>query len=470
MPEHPFELKGGRVVTRERKESLIRRRVPGTGGLALILVLLVPSALRAQLPMDGCIDRADRPVRGIIRNDMVWAGVATVEKGESVIYWNQRRMGGRSRTTQIFVYLHECGHHLLGHIWKANDARWEQEADCWAVQLMLEGGMIAPRHLRVLEEELSRTRGDAIHLGGEQLLAALKRCLAIKTDRRAWAAALARFVEAGADSFASIRGQAVPTPASRSGVYESLADLPGTYDCEITAGHRVRCTIFAARDADRVAERFGELARIIPAALPSTWTAREAREPAAGAVRELVAEDTVSGLELNLVSTPAHRIVFTLGLAHAGDVVAEAAVLPPDSVALRAEPVETPVGPEVQDPPPTVDEPDSVTPPPASRPRDPSRFVLREAVLVRIKVPALGREWIRARAAHTASATPCILFELDLQTPDGHKRYAMLRGVTAIEVDARMWNGPVVNLSAEGAEWAAVPLDRVKRQDAGCRR
>ncbi|HEX6091529.1 MAG TPA: hypothetical protein VFZ13_15340 [Gemmatimonadales bacterium] len=458
------------MATRERKESLIRRRASRAGGLALVLVLVVPSTLRAQVPLDGCIDRANRPVRSIVRNDMVWAGVATVEKGESVIYWNQRRMGGRSRPTQIFVYLHECGHHLLGHVWKANDARWEQEADCWAVQRMWEGGMIAGRHLRVLEEELSRTRGDAIHLGGEQLLAALKRCLEIKTDRRAWAAALARFIEAAADSFASIRGQPVPTPASRSGGHESLADPPGTYDCEVTAEHQVRCTIFAARDGERVAERFEELARIIPAALPAGWHSAGTDEPPAGAVRELVVEDTASGLEITLVSTPAHRIVFTMGIARTGDDAADVAMLAPDPVPFRAEPAVTPGGPEVQDQSPTAEAPDTVTPPPAPRPRDPSRFVLHQGVLVRIKVPALGSDWIRARAAQTASATPCLLFELDISRPDGQKRYAMLRGVTALEVDARMWDGPVVNLSADGARWTEVSLDRVRGQDAGCRR
>lgn len=458
------------MVTRERKKSLIPRPGSGIGGAALIFLLALPAALRAQLPLDGCIDRADRPVRSIIRNDMVWAGVATVEKGESVIYWNQRRMGGRSRTTRIFVYLHECGHHLLGHVWKANDARWEQEADCWAVQAMVEGGMISARHLRVLEEELSRSRGDAIHLGGEQLLTALKGCLAIKTDRRAWAAALARFIEAGADNFASIRGQAVPTPASRSGVHESLADLPGTYDCEVVPGQRVRCTVFAARDGDRVAERFGALARIIPAALPAGWRSRQAHEPSPGGVRELVAGDTVSGLELTLIATPAHRIVFTMGVVRAGEDPTAVAMLAPDPVPLRAEPADTPVGPEVQDQSPTAEAPDAVTPRPAPKPRDLSRFVLHQGVLVRIRVPAVGREWIRARAAHTASATPCLLFELDITTPDGQKRYAMLRGVTAIEVDARMWDGPVMNLSAEGARWTEVSLDRVRRQDAGCRR
>ena len=40
--------------------------------LLLLLLLTLPAALRAQLPLEGCIDRADRPVRGIVRNDMSW--------------------------------------------------------------------------------------------------------------------------------------------------------------------------------------------------------------------------------------------------------------------------------------------------------------------------------------------------------------------------------------------------------------
>ena len=442
----------------------------GRATLVLLLALALPATLRAQLPLDGCIDRADRPVRGIIRNDMTWAGIATVEKGESVIYWNQRLMGGRSRTTQIFVYLHECGHHLLGHVWKPNAAKWEQEADCWAVQLMWEGGMIAGRHLRVLEQELSRTRGDAIHLGGEKLLEALRGCLAIKTDRRAWAASLASFIEAGADGFASIRGQGIPAPSSRSGLHESLVDLPGTYDCEITADPAVRCTIFAAKESGQVADRFDELARIVPAALPTSWKARKARDAPEGVVRELTAEDSAAGLSLSLVATPAHRIVFRMGLLRQPETPKDTPAIALDPVAFRAEtppdseePADLQAGSaEAADSAPGV----ALPAPPAK----PEPFVLRQGVLVRIRVPALQPGWIRARAARTASSTPCILFELDLATPDGQKRYAMLRGVTAIEVDARMWDGVVRNLSAEGADWTAVPLEAIRKQDAGCRR
>ena len=444
---------------------------------ALVLCLLVlPAALRAQLPLDGCIDRADRPVRGIVRNDMPWAGVATVERGESVIYWNQRLMGGRSRTTQIFIYLHECGHHLLGHVWKPNDAKWEQEADCWAVQLMWEGGMIAGRHLRVLEEELSRTRGDAIHLGGERLLEALRGCLAIKTDRRAWAAALARLVEAGADSFASIRGQSVPAPSSRSGVHESLVDLPGTYDCEVTRDPSVRCTIFAAKEAGRVRDRFDELLRIVPRALPAPWKAREAGELPDGSVRAFVAADSASGLALSITATAAHRIILRMALLRSAEAPPEMAALPPDPVAFRTEtrPVSGAVpdsAPASETAPASGSTTDPETPPvPARAPATRKPFVLHQGMMVRIRVPALGPGWVQARAARTASATPCILFELDIDTPDGQKRYAMLRGVTAIEVDARMWDGPVRNMTAEGAEWTAVSLERVREQDAGCRR
>ena len=439
--------------------------------LVVLLALALPATLRAQLPLDGCIDRADRPVRGAIRNDMSWAGVATVEKGESVIYWNQRLMGGRSRTTQIFVYLHECGHHLLGHVWKPNGAKWEQEADCWAVQLMSEGGMIAARHLRVLEQELSRTRGDAIHLGGEKLLEALRGCLAIKTDRRAWAAALASLIEAGADSFTSIRGQGIPTPSSRSGLHESLVDLPGTYDCEITADPAVRCTVFAAKEGGRVADRFDELARIVPGALPASWTSREARDRPEDVVRELTAEDSAVGLSLSLVATPAHRIVFRMGLLRHPDAPKETPSLALDPVTFRADPPHSEEGADLQEVAGSGEAADSAsaaTPSPGQVKREP--FVLRQGVLVRIRVPALQPGWIRARAARTASATPCILFELDIATPDGQKRYAMLRGVTAIEVDARMWDDVVRNLSAEGADWTAVPLEAIRNQDAGCRR
>jgi hypothetical protein len=434
----------------------------GRIALLLVIVALLPrTPLEAQLPFDGCIDRADRPVRGIVRNDMTWAGVATVEQGESVIYWNQRLMAGRSRTTQIFVYLHECGHHLLGHVWKANDARWEREADCWAVQLMWEGGMIAGRHLRVLEEELSRTRGDAIHLGGEKLLEALRKCLAVKTDRRAWTTALAKLVEAGRDSFASIRGQGVPTPSSRSGVHESLLDLPGTYDCEVTPEPAVRCTVFAARDGGRVADRFDALARIVPAALPSSWTRRESIGASEGALRTVAAEDSAAGLTLALVATPAHRIVFTLGLLGT-PVAEELPALALDPVGFRPEPLS---GPEA-----AVDSvTDSAAPPVTHAAVTRPPFVLHQGMLVRIRVPALRPGWIRALARRTASATPCMLFELDLETPDRQKRYALLRGVAAIEVDARMWDGPVRNLSPDGAEWTPVPLDEVRRQDGGCR-
>lgn len=437
------------------------------GRAALVLLLLAaPDQLAAQLPLDGCIDRTGRPVRGIIRNDMTWAGVATVEHGEPVIYWNQRLMRGRSRTTQIFIHLHECAHHMLGHIWKMSEARWEQEADCWAVQGMWEGGMIAGRHLRVLEEELSRTRGDAIHLGGEKLLEALRECLAIKTDRRAWAASLQRLIEAGADSFASIRGQPIPTPSSRLGLHESLVDVPGTYDCEVTTDPAVQCTIFAAREGGRVADRFDELSRIVPRVLPASWKARAQRDPPAGIVRELVAEDSASGLTLSLAATPSHRIVFRMALLRGPDAPESAPPLPLDPVAFRDEPV--PSSGAVSDSSEAIVPADAGDPTPAPMRRKP--FVLRDGMLVRIRVPALGSGWIHARAARTASATPCILFELDIETPDGQKRYAMLRGVTAIEVDGRMWGGPVRNMTAAGAEWTAVALERVLRQDAGCGR
>ena len=57
-------------------------------GLLAAFSLAWPGHAHAQLPFDGCIGRDDRPVRGIVKNDVGWAGVATIENGEPVIYWN----------------------------------------------------------------------------------------------------------------------------------------------------------------------------------------------------------------------------------------------------------------------------------------------------------------------------------------------------------------------------------------------
>ena len=98
-------------------------------------------------------------------------------------------------------------------------------------------------------------------------------------------------------------------------------------------------------------------------------------------------------------------------------------------------------------------------------------LVLRQGVAVRVRVPRFGTDWIRARVARTASATPCMLFQLERTNDAGRTQYAFVKAISAIEVDRRMWDGVVIDLEpAVEADWYPASLEVVRRQDAGCRR
>jgi hypothetical protein len=423
--------------------------------MPLVLTVAASAPAAAQLPFDGCIDRHDRPVRTVVRNDLGgWAGQATLVNDEPVIYWNADANGRLSRPAQIFIYLHECAHHMLGHLWKPNALKWEMEADCWAVQRMWESGMLDGQHIAVIERELRTTRADEHHLGGNALMRALQRCLDVKTDQDAWAAALTAFTAASRDGFAAIRGQAIP-PHGASGRFETAVDLPGTYDCEITPAREVRCTVFAAREAQRTRTRHRELAKIIRAWLPPLWTTDErGTESDEGVTHSFVAEDGEHGIRIELVATPANRITF--------------AMTPPRD-APGAPPMVTPEVVARSLPPQTAAEPPSRRALPPSRRALPPTLPL--GTRVRIRVPQLARSWITAHVTATAIDPPCLAFALDRTDASGRQQFAFLRAVAAIEIDAR-GDGAMLAGGSDQAEgdWVAFPLSAARRQDAGCRR
>lgn len=428
--------------------------------LATIGALLVWAApLAAQVPFEGCVDRWNKPVRGVVRDDIVWGGTATRVNGESIIYWNSRN-DQSSRTSQIFLYLHECAHHALGHLNKSRAARWELEADCWAVQLMWESGMIQGRHLRLLEQETSRSWGDDIHLSGAERTRSLNRCLEHKTDGEAWAAALDTMLKASDGGFIAIEGQSVPVPDRYTGVFETEVDLPGTYDCEIRQEREVRCVVFAARTSGRVNDRFAELSDLLEDWLPGGWQLGEASPPDTGTVRLLAVEDTAAGLRFQLAATSKNRIVFTMYPSRAFAARQLPALI--DDAPMAFAPASSPK-----------------TPPESAGAADESAasvdlttpLVLHQGMSARVRVPRFGSGWIKARIARTASNTPCMLFELDRTDSAGRTQYAFLRAVSAIQVDRRMWNGVVYGLGpAKESDWHPVELEVARSQDKSCKR
>lgn len=109
---------------------------------------IAPLRAQSQVPFDACRDRRDSVIQGVVDNSIPYAGVATEQAGKPVIIWNQRTNRLLSTTEQIFIYLHECAHHTLGHLHRTPyTPAVELEADCWAIQLMVDGGMIKGRHI-----------------------------------------------------------------------------------------------------------------------------------------------------------------------------------------------------------------------------------------------------------------------------------------------------------------------------------
>jgi hypothetical protein len=259
---------------------------------------------QAQVPFEACRDRDNRLIPGVVDNTMAYAGIATVQNDHPVILWNAHSNGRLSQTEQIFIYLHECAHHTLGHLYHhaSVDARDELEADCWAIQLMVDGGMIRSRHLEVLERSRRTVRSDDTHLGGEAHVRSLEECLSIRTDGKAWAATLDTVTSAAPDSFTTRRGRLLDS-TSTPPVFEALLDVPGTYDCEVVGG-ALRCMVFAARKDGAAEKRYEQLVKILRAWLPSGWTFTEQLGDN-GKTRTFLAQDGLTGTLITWACTGA---------------------------------------------------------------------------------------------------------------------------------------------------------------------
>jgi hypothetical protein len=274
--------------------------------IVLFCASLLPWRLNAQVPFEVCQDRQGNPIAGVVDNTTPYAGIATEQNGRPVILWNQRSNAVLSRTEQIFIYLHECAHHTLGHLYRQPyTPAVELEADCWAIQLMVDGGMIKARHLELLEKSRRTVRGDAYHLGGEAHIQSLQRCLDVRTDPKAWAESLDLHTRATRDSFALQRGRLIDSTTGPP-VYESTLNAPGTSDCELI-GEAVRCLTFVSKKPGPAEDRFERLVEIIRSWLPVGWTSIKQVSPD-GRERTFLAQDGMTGTLVTLALTRSSRI------------------------------------------------------------------------------------------------------------------------------------------------------------------
>ena len=273
-------------------------RAAGIG--SFVASLVVVTGANAQVPFNACLDRQDQPIQAVVDNDLPYAGVATITgDGVPVIFYNKQALSRTSPQARRFVYLHECGHHALRHVWKDPSRLREMEADCWAVQQMVEQGLIKKRKVDELQAEIGMSRG----------LGSLKGCVEVKTDQDLWRRSLDLLTLAGAHKFDAIRGDPI-VEAQERGFFESTLDLPGIFNCELTPEESFSCEIFNGRDEKATLKHFDKVLAIIRLWLTDDWLTFERVRARPTELRRFVAQGIQSGSLITLVATSAYDIRF----------------------------------------------------------------------------------------------------------------------------------------------------------------
>ncbi len=80
-----------------------------------------------------CRDFKGRSVRLVEIVDLGDVGRAEIVNATPVIMIDPKRMAALPANLQVFFGLHECAHHVLGHLF-APTVESEKQADCWAIQ------------------------------------------------------------------------------------------------------------------------------------------------------------------------------------------------------------------------------------------------------------------------------------------------------------------------------------------------
>jgi hypothetical protein len=124
----------------------------------------------------ACRDFRNRPVRIVDVADLGDAGRAEFVQGNPVIMLDPALMGKLPETLQLFFKLHECGHHVLGHLFAPTEAS-EREADCWAVKQGRKLGLYTHDDIVGWLPHFAASRGSAFgHLPGPQRVEFLAAC------------------------------------------------------------------------------------------------------------------------------------------------------------------------------------------------------------------------------------------------------------------------------------------------------
>lgn len=123
-----------------------------------------------------CRDFRNRIVRTVEVEALGDAGRAEFIAGGPVIMLDPILMAKLPANLQVFFRLHECGHHVLGHL-IAPTSESEKEADCWAIRQARKRGLTHD-DIIAWKPHFAASKGSIFgHLPGPQRIDFLLTCL-----------------------------------------------------------------------------------------------------------------------------------------------------------------------------------------------------------------------------------------------------------------------------------------------------
>ncbi len=141
--------------------------------------LLLTASASAQITYDGCVDVNGVAVASVRNNGINDVARATFGNNSPVILYNTAVLAWLHPETRLFVYAHECGHHALGHLFHPPvTVVQEQQADCWAINTLLDQNLLPPSAVSIVQGDIVRASpGDWTHLPGPQRAFNLRACI-----------------------------------------------------------------------------------------------------------------------------------------------------------------------------------------------------------------------------------------------------------------------------------------------------
>lgn len=152
----------------------------GLAALALGAWPAVADRLEVQPVIGGspmrCYDFRGAVVRTLQTSELGDVGRASIIARIPVISLDTQRLATLPAKMQIFFYMHECAHHVLGHVFHPT-LESEREADCWSIAYGRTAGLFTRADVEGFAPYFASSRGSPFgHLPGPERQAYLLRC------------------------------------------------------------------------------------------------------------------------------------------------------------------------------------------------------------------------------------------------------------------------------------------------------